>query len=175
MAHGTLSRDQDQRVICALPAKVRREARLIACRFPNAPWRLAVLGGRLPRRLTIDENGDLIVHIAVTGFVRPTQDQLPGQDFLPSYVAEHIVMPLDHPARPGDRINAWRIDEAVGWQETETIIGNLVATPDDAPYRVHQAGMPTEPAPAPEQPAPRTNASEPRRNQPPVQQTLLPA
>ena len=181
MAHGTLSRDHQQRIICALPAGVRNEARLVACRFPNAPWRIAVLGGRPTRRLTIDENGELIAHIAITGFVHPVRDDLPTTSFHPSIVSERLVLPLDHPAKPGNKISAHQLDNDGNWQEIATIVGDPTNTAPDAPYRVHHTGEPRNYTPPPEEttdkrtpPQPSTPAPAAGESEKPTQRPLFP-
>ena len=178
MAHGTLSRDQQQRTICALPAGMRNEARLVACRFPNAPWRIAVLGGRPTRRLTIDENGELIAHIAITGFVHPVRDDLPTTLFHPSIVSERLVLPLDHPAKPGNKISAHQLDNEGNWQEIATIVGDPANTSPDAPYRIHQIGEPQNYTLPPEETTSTTKIARPpqaaaNQSERPTQQPLF--
>ena len=161
MAHGTLSRDHDQRIMCALPAGVRNEARLVACRFPNAPWRIAVLGGRPTRRLTLDENGELIAHIAITGFVHPVRDDLPTTLFHPSIVADRLVLPLDHPAKPGSTVCALQLNTDGNWEEITTIVGDPANTAPDAPYRVHHTGEPQNYTSPPEEDVHTRNTTKP--------------
>ena len=145
MPHGTLTRDQNQRIICALPAGRRRPARLVACRFPNAPWRIAVLGRRQPQRLTMDDNGDLTAHVAVTGFVRPTRDDRPSLNFKPSLVTGRLVLPPHHRARPGEQLKAHTMDDHGSWQTQLVTVGDPVQTPAGAPYSVHETGPPRQP------------------------------
>ena len=178
MAHGTLSRDHEQRVICALPAGIRPEARLTACRFPNAPWRIAILGGRPTTRLTIDESNELTAHVTITGFVRPVRDDLPTTLFHPSIVAERLVLPLDHPALPGNKVSAHRLDEDGNWQEITTIVGEPVNTTQDAPYRVHRTDHAQEYHPAREDPESTRQTAQPTETsvnvpEQPTQRALL--
>ena len=164
MPHGTLTRDQNQHVTCALPAGLRQMARIVACRFPNAPWRIAVLGRRPPQRLTLDDNQQLTAHVPITGFVKPIRDDRPSLHFKPSIVAGRLVLPPDHRAKPGDDVKAHHMDEAGSWQTTTVTVGDLVPTPADAPYRVHETGPPTktEPIAAPQEPKrPRATAPPP--------------